>query len=411
MKRTDTLIIGGGQAGLAMSRCLTSRGIDHVVLERGRIAERWRSERWDSSRLLTPNWMNRLPNRPYMGPDRDGYMSAGELASHMEDYATSFAAPIETGTTVSSVDPLDNGYRVTTDRGTWISRNVVIATGHCDVPYAPSAARGLSSDIEQLAPTWYRNPERLQDGGVLVVGAAASGIQLAEEIQASGRQVTLAVGRHIRLPRLYRGRDILWWLDAMGTLGESIHDMQNLEASRQQPSLQLVGREDFRSIDLNSLQDAGVRLVGRATAAQGTTMQFAGDLARMIGHSDTKLRSLLSRIDDWATSAGIVGWAPPGAPIQPIVPPKAPTSLDLRAEGIRTVIWCTGFKRNYRWLNVPVLDSTGEIRHQGGVTPAPGLYVMGLKMMRRRNSSFIGGVGADAQDLAGLIAGRLRAVA
>ena len=218
MKRTDTIIIGGGQAGLAMSRCLTDEGIDHVVLERGRVAERWRSERWDSLRLLSPKWHTRLPGFRYQGADRDGFMTMPELISYFERYAKSFSAPVQDETTVLGVERAERGYRVRTDQGDWQAPNVVVATGHCDVPFVPKAAAGLSSDVHQVVPSHYKNPDQLPNGGVLVVGASASGIQLAQEIHRSGRPVTLAVGRHTRIPRRYRGRDIAWWLEASGIL-------------------------------------------------------------------------------------------------------------------------------------------------------------------------------------------------
>ena len=266
MRRTEAVVIGGGQAGLAMSRCLSDLGVEHVVLERGRVAERWRSERWDSLRLLTPNWQSRLPGFRYQGPDPDGYMRMPEVVDYLERYARSFAAPVEAGTTVLSVEPAGTGYRVATDRGSWEAPSVVVATGHCDTPLVPGLARQFSDRVTQVVPTRYRDPGQLPQGGVLVVGASASGVQLAHEIHASGRPVTLAVGRHTRLPRVYRGRDILWWLDAMGIFDESVADVFDLAISRGQPSLQLVGRPDHATLDLPELQERGVRLVGRATA-------------------------------------------------------------------------------------------------------------------------------------------------
>jgi putative flavoprotein involved in K+ transport len=216
MKRTDTLIIGGGQAGLAMSRCLSDRGVDHVVLERGRVAERWRSERWDSLRLLTPNWQTRLPGFSYDGPSPDGYMAMPELVGS----SSATPRPLPRRCRRAPRARGDRACRAASAcgrmRGDWRARNVVIATGYSDVPYVPPAASRLSPRIVQVVPTRYRNPEQLPPGGVLVVGASATGIQLAEEIHASGRPVTLAVGGHLRMPRTYRGRDILWWLDAMG---------------------------------------------------------------------------------------------------------------------------------------------------------------------------------------------------
>lgn len=408
MKRTDTIIIGGGQAGLAMSRCLSDRGIDHVVLERGRIAERWRSERWDSLRLLTPNWQSRLPGQRYAGDDPDGFMTMPQVIRYFERYARTFDAPVQDGTTVLRVEPTDaNGYRVTTDRGVLEAANVVIATGQCDVPRVPGIAARLDDDVDQIVPSKYRNPGQLRSGGVLVVGASASGLQLADEIARSGRDVTLAVGRHTRLPRTYRGRDILRWFADMGLFDDRIEDVPDPERSRNQPSMQLVGRADHATLDLNALQDAGVRLAGRAVAADGGRVLFSDDLEENVAAADRKLVRLLWRIDDHIDSAALGREVSEAAPIRPVRPATAPTALDLRVDGISTVLWATGFRRSYPWLKVPVLDARGEILHRGGITPAPGLYVLGLQFLRRRNSNFIDGVGRDALDLTAHLAGRL----
>jgi putative flavoprotein involved in K+ transport len=408
MKRTETIIIGGGQAGLAMSRCLSDRAIDHVVLERGRVGERWRSERWDSLRLLTPNWQSRLPGFRYDGPDPNGYMTMPEVIDFLERYRRSIDAPVEEGTQVLSVSPQDSGYRVTTDRGTWEAPNAVIATGQCDTPLVPDFASRLSPDIVQVVPSKYRNPGELPEGGVLVVGAAASGIQLAEEIHLSGRPVTIAVGRHTRLPRLYRGKDILWWLDQMGIFSETPDKVHDLERSRKEPSLQLVGRPDKSSLDLITLQDEGVKLTGRVTGAEGDEVLFADDLVAYTARADVKLARLLKRIDSYIRTRGLASEVGPPEPFIPFFwPAPGPDAIDLRSQGIRTVLWATGFRRRYPWLKVPVLDARGEIRHEGGVTPARGLYVLGLQFLRRRNSNFIDGVGADAIELAEQIQARL----
>jgi putative flavoprotein involved in K+ transport len=416
MRRKDAVIIGGGQAGLAMSRALAERTVDHVILERGRVAERWRSERWDSLRLLTPNWQSRLPAFSYEGPDPEGFMTMPEVVDYLERYSRAIEAPVEEHTTVTAVEPADSGYRVRTDEGEWESAAVVIATGHCDVPFVPRLSAGLSPGILQLVPTRYRNPRSLPEGGVLVVGASATGAQLADEIQKSGRAVTLAVGRHIRLPRRYRGKDILWWFDRMGLFDETAADVYDLEASRRQPSLQLVGTPDHASLDLPLLQGRGVRLTGRVVGIEGSRIRFADDLVTHTVAADAKLARLLARIDEFAASSGLsreVGAAEPFVPF--FWPDPAPEEIDLVAEGIRTVIWATGFRREYPWLKVPVLDERGEIRHREGITDSPGLYVLGLQFLRRRKSNFIDGVGSDARELAehlsGFLEERRRAIA
>jgi len=330
-----------------------------------------------------------------------------DVVEFLGGYASSFSAPIESETTVLSVETGGRGYRVTTDRGTWTASNVVVATGHCGWPRVPGFGRELAGGIHQLAPTDYRNPDQLAAGGVLVVGASASGIQLADEIHRSGRPVTLAVGRHTRLPRLHRGRDIMWWLDTVGILDETVAPAAGFEATRSQASLQLVGRPDRSSLDLSVLRERGVRLVGRAVAGEGTAVRFADDLAASTTAADFRLARLLARIDGFIADAGLDASLPEAQPVNPVRPGPAPTALDLAAEGIRTVVWATGFGRSYPWLKLPVLDGRGEIVHRGGITPAPGLYVLGLSLQRRRKSTYIDGVGSDALEIADEIAARL----
>lgn len=408
MRRVHTVVIGGGQAGLAMSRCLSDLGIEHVVLERGRIAERWRSQRWDSLRLLTPRWQARLPGWSYQGPDPHGFMTREELIAYLEAYAASFASQVEEGVTVTRVERGESGFEVHTDAGRWAAHNVVIASGECDRPWVPSFAHDVPGDVHQVVTTRYRNPDQLPEGGVLVVGASATGVQLAEEIHRSGRPVTLSVGGHTRLPRVYRGRDILWWLDRMGVFRQSADEVRDIRASRAQPSLQLIGSDDHRTIDLGTLRALGVRLVGRARAVHGRTVVFADDLLESVVAADAKLARQLGGIDAFIREHGLEDSLPAAEPFELYEAPEAPGALDLASEGIRTVLWATGYRRSYPWLNVPVLDADGEIRHEGGVTPVPGLYALGLRFMRRRNSNFIDGVGDDARFVASHIATRGR---
>ncbi|MDD9967928.1 MAG: NAD(P)-binding domain-containing protein [Myxococcales bacterium] len=397
---TDVVVIGGGQAGLAMSCCLQARSIDHVVLERGRVAQRWHAERWDSLRLLTPNWQSRLPGYRYAGADPDGFMHARDAAAYLESYARSFSAPVRTQTSVMSVAPWGDRFVLRTDRGDFVARCVVIATGQCDTPRVPSFSARLSTDIDQVTPKRYKNPGQLADGGVLVVGASATGLQLAQEIHASGRPVTLAVGRHTRVPRSYRGRDIMWWLDRTGILERRVRDLSDVEAARSEPSLGLVGRRDDQGFDLGVLQQAGVRLTGRLADAEGLRVNFHNDLRRQVEQADTQLERLLARVDRFAARSGL---SQPGATSSrptPITPQPTPNLLNLRHEGIRTVLWATGYRGNYPWLRVPVLDRAGRIVHREGVTASPGLYALGLTFMRQRKSTFIDGVGDDAESLA-----------
>ena len=404
-RKTTAVIIGAGQAGLAMSRCLAARGIDHVLLERGRVANAWRTERWDSLRLLTPNWQSRLPDYGYEGDDPDGYMDMAGIVRFLDRYARITAAPVETHTRVMNVTPVDEGrggYRVVTDRGDWQCRALVIATGACNVASVPKLAADLPAGIRSLTPMQYRNPDQLEDGGVLVVGASASGVQLAREIRLSGRPVTLAVGEHVRAPRSYRGRDIKWWMDVAGILGMTWREVDDIARARRVPSLQLVGGPE--TLDLNALSAIGVQLAGRLAGVADGKAQFSGALGNVCALADLKMNRLLDAIDQWAAETGVddVVSAPERFAATRIGD-KPLLGLDLAAN-IRTVIWATGYRPDYTWLNVPVLDRRGRLRHEGGVVDAPGMYVLGLPFLRRRKSSLIDGVGDDARDLAAHLA-------
>ena len=401
--RTTTVILGAGHAGLAMSRCLTERSIDHVVLERGEVANSWKTERWDSLRLLTPNWQSRLPGFGYQGNDPDGFRTMPETIAFLERYAEVISAPVQTRTTVTSVRRVDGGYRVATNRGTWRCRTLVIATGACNIPNVPGIAAELPGRIDTLTPKEYRNPDQLEEGGVLVVGAAATGIQIAEEIHCSGRPVTLAVGEHIRVPRVYRGRDIKWWMDVSGVLDESYDEVDNVVRVRNVPSLQLIGSDDRRNLDLNRLTDLGVTLVGRLAGVQNGKAQFSGSLPNQCAMSDLKMNRLLDRIDQWATENSLDGEIDAPHRFEPTrVEATPPLSLDLA--NIRTVLWATGYRPDYSWLDLDVLDRKGRIRHDGGVVESPGAYVVGLPFLRRRKSTLIDGAGDDARYLSAHLA-------
>jgi len=409
--RTTAVVIGAGQSGLAMSWWLAERAIDHVVLERGEVANTWRTERWDSLTLLTPNWQSRLPGHGYEGDDPDSYRTMAETIAFIERYATLLSPPLRTHCPVVSVRRASSGYEVATEQGTWQCKAVVLATGAFNVAQVPKLAAEISPDIAQLTTSQYRNPESLATGGVMVVGAAASGAQIADEIQRSGRPVTLAVGEHVRAPRVYRGRDIQWWMDATGLNDERFDQVENLRRARALSSFQIAGHADRRDIDLNALTSLGVALVGRLAGMRDGKAQFSGSLRNLCELADLKQNRLLTTIDEWAAANG-VGDAvdPPHRPEPTRVEASPPLGLDLRRAGIRTIVWATGFRPDYSWLDVPVLDPKGNIRHDGGVvTEAPGLYLMGLPFLRRRKSSLIDGAGDDARDLSAHLSSHLAA--
>ncbi len=409
--RTAAVVIGAGQAGLAMSWWLARRSIDHVVLERGEVANTWRTERWDSLTLLTPNWQSRLPGHGYEGDDPDGFRTLGETVAFIERYAKIVSAPLRTNCPVTAVRRTDDGYEVVTAQGTWHCKAVVLATGAFNAAQVPKLSEAVPPGITQLTTVQYRSPERLEAGGVLVVGAAASGAQIADEIQRSGRPVTLAVGEHVRAHRTYRGRDIYWWMDATGLNDERYDQVENLTRARSVPSFQLAGYADRRDIDLNALTSLGVKLVGRLAGIRDGKAQLSGSLRNVCELADLKLNRLLNKMDEWAAESGLGDALDPSHRPEPTrVDASPPLGLDFGREGIRTILWATGFRPDYAWLDVPVLDRKGNIRHDGGVvTEAPGLYVMGLPFLRRRKSSLIDGVGDDARDLSAHLAAHLGA--
>jgi len=393
-----------------MSACLATRGIDHVVLERGQIGERWRSERWESLRLLTPNWQTRLPGWSYDGPDPDDFMSAAEVVEFLERYARACEAPVEPHTAVHAVKPDGAGFVVQTDRGDWRARALVVATGYSDLPRLPHCAGRLSSNIDQITPDRYRRPSQVRAGGVLIIGAAATGVQLADELAAAGHRVLLSAGYHMRVPRTYRGRDILWWLERLGIFDEQPEDVFDHDLSRDQSSFQLIGRRAYGSIDLGTLQTRGVEILGRMAHIDGPIVEFTDNLITTTVAADLKLAKLFQRIDRFV-AANPDSQATDPTPFEPLWPRfmHARTRVDLEAEGIGTVIWATGYRRAYPWLGVPgLIDAGNEIRHSRGVTVVPGIYVLGLQFLRHRNSSFIDGVGRDAQALADHLQGLLK---
>ena len=400
---TDVVVIGAGHAGLAASYCLTEQGVDHVVLERGEVANSWKNERWDSLKLLTPNWQSRLPGFSYCGDDPDGFMSMPEVVEFIEHYADFAKAPVRTQTKVTAVRPHRGGYRVVTNRGQWQARAVIIASGACNTSSVPKVAASLPARVRQLTPHQYRGPQDVQPGGVLVVGASATGLQLADELQRAGHDVTIAAGEHVRMPRKYRGHDIQFWMDRTQIMNERYDEVDDLVRARGLPSPQLVGDHEPALLDLNYLQAGGARVVGRLMGINNGMAQFSGSLRNVCALADLKMNRLLGAIDSWVLGNPVLCDAPERFDATRV---DDSPSLMLRLDdaSIRTVIWATGFRPDYSWLQVPVLDRKGGLRHDGGVVDAPGLYVLGLPMMRRRKSSFIHGIEDDAWDITAHIA-------
>jgi putative flavoprotein involved in K+ transport len=374
------------------------------------VANSWRHERWDSLRLLTPNWQTRLPGVGYEGSDPDGYMTAPEVVGLIERFAERSGVPVRTGTEVTSVRREGDGYRVATNRGELQAPTVVIASGAFNQPSVPAFATALPSEVEQLTPFSYRNPEGLPEGGVLVVGASATGVQLAAELRRSGRPVTLSVGEHVRLPRTYRGRDVLWWMEASGVWDQRADEVDDLTRARRLPSPQLVGTAERSTLDLNALSALGVELVGRWASVRDGRALFSGGLRNVGSLADLKLNRLLDGFDEWALTSGTDQDYDPPERLAPTTAPRAPRwQLDLRSGEIQTVLWATGFRPDYRWLDVPVLDPKGRLRHIGGTVDSPGLYALGLPVLRRRKSTFIHGIEDDSREVIGELDSYLRA--
>jgi putative flavoprotein involved in K+ transport len=368
------------------------------VLERGEVANSWRRERWDSLRLLTPNWLSRLPGLPYEGPDPDGYMTAAEVTELIERFAVRSRAPVRTGANVTSLRRTDDGYHVATSTGEIASQTVVIASGACNRPVVPAVAAAVPAAVEQFTALDYRDPAKLPEGGVLVVGASATGAQLAAELARSGRPVTLSVGEHVRLPRTYRGRDVLWWMDSAGVWDQRYNEVDDLTRARRLPSPQLVGTPERSTLDLNALASMGVELVGRCAAARDGQALFSGGLRNVLALADLKLERLLDTFDEWARLHGRDSEVGPPERCQPTrVPESSRLQIDLRRGEIRSIVWATGYRPDYRWLDVPVLDAKGQLQHEGGVVASPGLYALGLPVLRRRRSTFICGIEDDAR--------------
>jgi putative flavoprotein involved in K+ transport len=398
MRRTGTLVIGAGQAGLSLSHHLTLARQPHVVLERGRVGERWHAGSWDSLTLLTPNWLNQLDGgRAHADPD--GFLSGSGFARYLADYARSRRAPVHERVAVTGVEQWRDGFRVATDHGVWDALNVAIATGDSAEPFVPSLAASAPARLHQLHASDYRKPDLLAQGGVLVVGAGPSGQQIAAELRRAGRDVVLAVGRHARALRRYRGRDFWRWIDALGDLERRLDECADPEAARRTPSVPLSGANGGEQLDLAVLQALGVTVAGRVEGFDGACVAFGSHLEQEIAAADRRLRRVVDRIDAHIEE-GLPGWPSSPEPVAPVHLTAPPAGLDLRVRGIRTVIWAIGYRRDYSWLHVPVLDADGELVHREGVTAVPGLVALGLKFQRRRASHFIGRVGADAAFLA-----------
>jgi putative flavoprotein involved in K+ transport len=328
-------------------------------------------------------------------------MTASEVARLIERFSSSISAPVRTGVNVTSLRPADHGgYRIVSDQGEIQARAVVLATGACNSPTVPAFAGLIPAGIRQLTALDYRNPDELADGAVLVVGASATGVQIAAEISRSGRPVTLSVGEHVRMPRLYRGRDVFWWMQATGVWDQRYDEIEDLSRARRLPSPQLVGSAERATLDLNALREMGVELVGRWASVRDGCALFSGGLQNVVSLADLKMQRLLDAFDDWAEAAQSSAVLDPPERFAPTDLPRSPRwQIDLRGGEFATIVWATGFRPDYSWLDLPVLDARGRLRHDGGAVDSPGLYALGLPVLRRRKSTFIHGIEDDAREV------------
>jgi putative flavoprotein involved in K+ transport len=401
------VVVGGGQAGLSTSHYLKQHGIQHVVLEKRRVGHSWRSERWDTFCLVTPNWQCRLPDFPYTGADPKGFMLRDEIVAYLEAFAAKVQPPLIEGVAVTRVSRHVSGaFEVETSLGTCLADHVVVATGGYDIPVVPPCAHSLPDDITQVHSVAYRNPDQLPPGEVLVVGSGQSGVQIMEDLHLAGRKVHLAVGSAPRSPRLYRGRETTEWLHELGFYELTVDRHPLGDEARHKTNHYMTGRDGGHEIDLRRFALEGVRLYGTLDDIRGSEVMFKPDLRRNLDDADEVYCSIRRDIDNYIARTGIE--APVEPPFEKVWAPETdPASLDLRATGITSIVWAIGFRADYRWIDLPAFDGRGHPRFTRGVSPVPGLYFLGLPWLNTWGSGRFLGVGDDARHLVEVISQRL----
>jgi putative flavoprotein involved in K+ transport len=401
-ERHDTVVIGGGQAGLAMSTVLQRRGHEHIVVERRRVGERWRTERWDSLRFQFPNWSIQLPGYTYPGDDPEGFAHYREIVRVVEDYATRSRAPVREHTEIVGLaeDADGKGFVLSLVDGSIHARRVVLATGPFQRPRIPHTAHDVSPLVLQTDPTRYRNPQELPHGAVLVVGSGASGCQIADELLEAGRRVFLSVSRHRRAPRRFRGKDVYWWLEKLGRFAQTIDTFPD---RRWPPSTVITGVNGGYDVDVRRMAADGVIVVGRLVGAADGTVALAANANVILDEADQAYASFLSAAREFVTKAKLEGDLADESPADPLPLPavvEERDSLDLERENITTILWATGYAYDYGWVKVPVFDDRERPVQNRGVTQVPGLYFLGLHWMHTFKSGVFSGVGSDAEYLA-----------
>lgn len=407
VEKRDTVIIGGGQAGLAMSYLLTQQERDHVILEKGqRIGESWRG-RWDSFTLVTPNWQLQLPGHPYQGDDPDGFLARDEVVAYLEDYAAKFDPPIRFGTEVTAVtqNETDGGYRVHTADRLYEADNVVVAVGAFQFPDIPAFSEDAPEDIHQLHSSAYRNPDALPEGNVLVVGSGQSGCQIAQELNENGRQVYLCTGSAGRLPRRYWGKDGMWWAIKLGMVDQTVDELES-PAERFTANPQISGKDGGQDINLHQFARDGIELLGHLEGFQGQRAILAPDLHQNLARADEMAAQFRKGVDKYVREAGLDAPEETVVELQDGYEQDVTTELDLAAAEIDVILWATGFDRDFSWIELPIFDEWGYPVQQRGVTEHDGLYFLGLHWLHTLKSGLFLGVGEDAAHIAAHIAGR-----
>lgn len=400
----DVIIVGAGHAGLAASACLSLLGIDHVVLERGDVGENWRRQRWDSFFMNTPNWTLNLPERDYDGPDPDGFMSRDDFVALLRDYAEQRSVPLHTGVEVTRATRSGNGWRLETSVGPMAARAVIVATSTYQGPNFPPAADSLTPEVLSLGATDYRSPDRLPEGKVLVVGSAQSGMQIVEDLYNAGRDVLLSVGQAGRVPRRYRGRDLNYWYDKIGLMDRKPDDLAD-------PRFKFGGQPQiaaWHTISLQKFHRDGIRLLGRVADADGPELRLHRDLRENIAAADRHSEKFCNDIDAYIERNGLLfspddRHEPDHAPIENLQSVSEPEAINLIADGVTSVIWATGFRFDFSWIEADVFDEVGYPVTRRGETGEPGLYFLGLNFLHTRRSGIVYGISADARYVAARI--------
>ena len=395
----DTVVIGGGQAGLAMSSVLKERGLEHVVVERRRVGERWRTERWESLRFQFPNWSLELPGYSYSGNDADGFAHWREILRIIEEYAASTRAPVREHTEVTGLRVEDNGFVLSIPDGTIHADRVVVATGPFQRPRIPQLYEGIAPSVLQTDPTRYRSPADLPEGAVLVVGSGASGCQIGEELLRAGRTVFLSVSRHRRVPRRFHGRDVYWWLERMGRFGQTI---DTFPGRQWPPSTAVTGVNGGYDVNVRQMAAEGIRVLGRVLGASDGTLAIARNANDVLDEADAAFASFVASAREFAAAHPDMELADEEPPVPAVLPGIVDEvdSLDLRREDVAAIVWATGYEYDYGWLRAPVFDAQGRPLQQRGVSAVPGLYFLGLHWMHTFKSGLFSGVGSDAEYLA-----------